>query len=644
MNNDLMEFIDRTLGAKSDIHPYFLFEPWDVAERSPEFYEKAKNDGFNLLVKETTDIIGIAPHPFQTGYIFDEHYISVMFASNQSGKSYSAFMDVLIMLTGEIPTALQYDKGAKTGIRRQVTSNNVKRFGRFRTDNGEFIDNNYNEPANILWDCGEVEGAGHYPQKKLAPPASKVWIVTLKQVRDEMWWPLAHGLIPPRMLDKSKANDGFDNRDHIIYLARGAQIHFITYEQGEQRLESAGNLQEFEKLVMVLFDEEPPSRKYWAAVTQRVNMIRLVTTPYKGLTWTHEDLFLKAKENPDIQIYHCSKYDCPYHTWKDIDRSKTTIAKWEIGARVWGLHTEQAGRPYYETLFDEIQLAVTNGREKCEFKRIYPDFVWDNPRVIAINREKMDMIECEDDARDAWRIYEMPEKDELYWMAIDSSEGSAEEKQGQDNNCAQILRKPKDKESAWPVQVATLHTTLPADEFARLCLYGAAAYNNTLIAPEALGKSSGTLLHEMTGWPFFFTMVITNDITKKQTEKIGFYTSSKNRTQIFNMVGSMLKECIEQKMFGLRQMKLITEIAGCIVGRNGRPDHARRKHNDALMAYAIGLYVFKVCSEQIRENSLSYKKKEEGFSRFATKDKETRPLLGSKMGLDQRSRIKTGRW
>ncbi len=648
-HDNLIEFIEDTMGEKSLLHPYHLFEPWDVEMRPGWVHEIAKEYSFNLRSPELLDIIKGDSHLFQTGYLMDKGFIAAMFASNQSGKSYVALMDALIQLTGEIPVPLKHEKGYDTGIKRLISRNNILRWGRRDIETGEVIDHDPTQEESPLWHCGNVLGAGMYPIEKLAAKGSKIWIVTYKQARDETWWPQLKGVIPESMRDTSRGVDGFDNREYIVYLSNEAQIHFITYEQGETRLEGAGNLQEFEKLHMVLFDEEPPTSKYWATVTQRVPQLRIVTTPYKGLSWTYEDILVRAGKDPDINVYHCTKFDCPYYTREEIVRSMKTIKKWEVGARVFGLHTEQSGKPYYEELFEEIAQAIAV-TITFDSKQIYPSFTWTKPLEIARRRDAIEMIDCDESLRDAWKIYEMPVQSEAYWMTVDTSEGSANQEDAQDAHSAQIFRLPRSDEPQWPVQVAVLDTTLPTAEVARLCLYACACYNNCLLAPEAIGKSAGTFLGVVSedttegkdgmGWPFMFTMVTINDLNKKPSTKKGFYTSSKNRTQIFDYVGSLMKDCTHLTHLGIRDLTTRIQVAGCIVGNGNRPDHAKRKHNDSLVCLAIGCYVYKIARQMITNNRDKFSAKGKpdpwGGRQTFEKKRESRPLLGSKRGLDSR--------
>jgi hypothetical protein len=100
----------------------------------------------------------------------------------------------------------------------------------------------------------------------------------------------------------------------------------------------------------------------------------------------------------------------------------------------------------------------------------------------------------------------------------------------------------------------------------------------------------------------------------------------------------MMKECADLPMFGLKNLKVLKQIAGTIVGKNGRPDHKKRAHNDALMSYAIGLYVYKVAGEQI-SNHVNEFERQENLDPWASRvyvKSETRKVLGSKKGLDER--------
>jgi len=649
MITEVKQFLQDSMGESAQEHPYYQFEPWDIEKPyKKNILELAKQFGIDFEDAHLIKTIGKAPREFQTGYMFSDAFIRIMFAGNQLGKTFCILVDKIIRLTAEVPLALRMPKGQDTFQLRAITSNNIKRFGRINKADGKIIDHDEEAEKNsLLWDCGTIKGAGEYPKKRIAPPGSKIWIVTYKQARDEAWWPMLKGMIPTHLLDRSKGSQmepGFDNSEHIVYLQRGTSIHFITYEQGATRLEAAGNLQEFENLAEIVFDEEPPDDTYYSVAMQRVSAISLITTPYMGLSWTYDDIFLKAADSPDIEIFHATQFDCPYKTEAEVMVKLRNTKKWQVAARIFGLHSEQSGRPYYEEMYEQIGTKIRQAHAAFDLMKIYPSFTWDHPMDIARKRSQIVLVDANETDRDAWEIYERAKPDTAYFMSVDTAEGSEDEKQEQDRHSAHVFRLPTENEPDWPVQVATIDSGVECDQFAPLCLYACGYYNNCMIAPESVGKSAGIFLLLTRDWMYKYTMTVINDITKKPTEKYGFSTQASNRTLVFDLVGQMMKDCAELPMFGLRQSKVLAQISGTIVGKGGRPDHKKRKRNDALMALGIGYYVYKNSKETILDHADAFAKdnKMGAFERYAKREQETRPVLGGK-GLDSRQQH-IGRW
>jgi hypothetical protein len=162
-----------------------------------------------------------------------------------------------------------------------------------------------------------------------------------------------------------------------------------------------------------------------------------------------------------------------------------------------------------------------------------------------------------------------------------------------------------------------------------------------MMIPEAVGKSSGTFIAEIRDYPFIFTMNVINDRTRKQTERLGFFTTVKTRIMLFDLVGSMIKDRAEIPAYGIRSYQTLKEIGELVVGKNGRPDHARNGSSDSLIAFAIGLYAFTHCKEMLKTSVGFMKKKKKVDNFFTATQKESRPLLGCRAGgmdgLDPRS-------
>ena len=136
-------------------------------------------------------------------------------------------------------------------------------------------------------------------------------------------------------------------------------------------------------------------------------------------------------------------------------------------------------------------------------------------------------------------------------------------------------------------------------------------------------------------------MAVMNDKTKKPTEKIGFTTSVRTRIMLFDLVGNWIKEYEDLPHYGINHLYTLKEIAGCVVGKKGRPDHPRGGSTDCIIAFGIGLYVLQKEREQI-QNRFMYNKSKKRLDMWADRvydSRETRPILGGR-GLDARENTK----
>ena len=78
-------------------------------------------------------------------------------------------------------------------------------------------------------------------------------------------------------------------------------------------------------------------------------------------------------------------------------------------------------------------------------------------------------------------------------------------------------------------------------------------------------------------------------------------------------------------------------MSECIVSKQGRPDHPRGSNNDSLVAFGIGLWVKANAVDQCRNNRRG--KAETIRNRDRIIKTESRPLIGSSLGLDEMERL-----
>lgn len=619
---------------------FMLYEPWDVDDRPDWIYKEAEKKSVDLRAKDTIDIYGESPHLFQTGYMYYREFIVAIFGGNQIGKSYCAMMDLIIMMTGEIPYSMRCERGVDTGVWRETSPENIRRFGRFRSDNGVFIDNDDTAKPSTLWNCGTIKGVGTYPKEKIAPRGQKAWLGTFSQAKEEYWWPRLKKFIPEYMIDTSRGNKGFSERKACIYLNNGSEIHVITYEQGFAKFEA-------EHVWVILLDEEPPDQRIFTSAIQHISLggvgVRLIETPYRGLTWTFDLILKQSLTSKDIRICHATQFDSPYQDRKMVITKMKVMKPWEIEARVFGMHSEQKGRPYFKR--ERINKWLRTHRPFHKLLSFFSSRAWDSVQDCIEGGVTFERT-YEDDERGEWEVYEDPIDNTPYWMSIDTGMGATEAEDAADRNAAHIFRPPNEKEDpSQPVLVASCRSSDETVNFARVCLYTAMAYNFAMLCPESKGETAATFIAEIRDYPFIYTMTVINDVTKKPTEKLGFDTNARTRRIIFDLIGDYLNETDDLPLSPIHHFYTLKELAELVVAKRGRPDHPNGGTSDCAMAFGIGLYVWVHAKEQISDNSgygARHVEKDyvDSWGGRINNSVEKRPVLGSRRGLDERSRAR----
>jgi len=332
--------IEQTAAEKHDQHPFYMFEPWDVKTRSDAIKAKAKEDGAMIYAPEFTDIFGTDPHPFQSGYFQSTKKIRLLLAGSSTGKSVCPLIETGIMISGEIPYAFRYEAGVDSGIPRVISKENIIRFGRRDSATGKIIDYQTNQPAPSSWqewNCGNIVGAGLYPQEKISEAGKQIWIATIAESIKKFWWPMLANpdtrILPDGFIDTSKGNNGYNISTNTIHCIRGMTIFILSFEQGHMKLESV-------RAHAIVEDEETPTPELFASAQEHApdGYVTIAMTPLKGITWSRGLVFNKGI---DADRFHASQYDSPYQDNKEIDRHRTTYAKWIRQSRCWGLYPER---------------------------------------------------------------------------------------------------------------------------------------------------------------------------------------------------------------------------------------------------------------------------------------------------------------
>lgn len=617
-------------------HPFYLYEPWDVGERPDWIIEKSKEDGtYDTLYHPDFQAV-LSKGKFQSGFLESKSFFRVMLGGTQIGKSFPVYIEVPIMLTGEIPFSMRHPKGYDTGILREVNEENIRRWGRWDIKTGELLDHNWRAKKDLSrWNCGTIKGAGVYPKEKIAPPGEVVWIGTYLKALEQYWWPRFKGgkrIFPEEFIDTKSGNKGFSETTKTVHFPEGRRLCFITYETGYNRFEA-------EKAWMVYLDEEPDDERIIPAAQSHTKKgWALIETPYRGITYTQNLIFRKSTTK-EKEVFHACQYDSPYQTEEIIHNTRVNLKPWEVDARVWGLHSEVRGRPFYD------REKIANWRRRFAKQYSLKEFVATdeyygmNGDPHVTNLPGLLKVECAalprpvENEQTVWRVYEDYKEEGGYLLTADPAEGAENPEDAKDKCSALITRWPTDEEKRKgidePILVASIRSTLETVEFAKMCSYAARYYNNALICAETRrAAANATFYITIKDWPNWYRMVKISRENMEATKEVGFDTNVKTRPMLFDLVGEWIKGKDADSHPGFLDEFLMREMEACIVGKKGRPDHQKDGYLDTTICFGLSLYTYKYANWQVRPGE---KKSGNGKpSWYNAAQKSQRPEVGKR--------------
>ena len=612
----IADFLDmKASGAIDEQSAFYTYEPYDVAKRPDWVIDQAKKDGVDLYTDEMMFHIGADPHRFQTGFLLSTAPFRTLIAGSRNGKTITDLVDIGIMVSGEKPISLRYEKGVKTGFKRKVNKENVIRFGRFDISTGVLIDHDFNaaRPSSWdEWDCGYIEGAGIYPDEKICKPGDTIWIGCTQRALTEQWWRRfeddEEGVFPREFVDRKRGYNGYMKSENVVFGVRNIRLAMISYESGFRKFEAAGK--EALGIHAVFFDEEPPDQACVTAAVTRCKYFALSETPYSGITYTKTLIFNPKKDRKKNVVFHATIYDSPYFDKETIDHRRSLMPPHEIGARIWGLHTELKGKPYFDRA--KISGWIRNFKVPYTLHRFRPFEEYDG-MISREGHDKPGLMSVEvlrgealaENEQDVWRVYEDRREGMAYFLMADSAEGSDVPIESGDVLASLIMRPPIGDEK-FPQIVASLRSTLKTVNFAWVCAYPLLYYNNALLCAEGPTRGSFNALFyaELSDYPFWYSQPSERWSTRKFRTVKGFDTNSMTRTEIFkDIITEVLNEFGPDDKPEICDEPLLKELAACILSSKAgklRPDHPTDGTLDTTICYGQGLYVFKKSPEQIK--------------------------------------------
>jgi hypothetical protein len=143
---------------------------------------------------------------------------------------------------------------------------------------------------------------------------------------------------------------------------------------------------------------------------------------------------------------------------------------------------------------------------------------------------------------------------------------------------------------------------IPPDDLASVAYKWGVLYGNAFIVIDitgGMGIATSRKLQEMNYKNLYIDGINTQNIweyNKKSMEKIPGLNFNNKRTQIVAAFEEQVR-----KGFAIRSNRLLNEL-NTFVYINGRPDHMKGAHDDAIMSMSMALYAGDICFNQLERN------------------------------------------
>lgn len=127
-----------------------------------------------------------------------------------------------------------------------------------------------------------------------------------------------------------------------LTLENGSTLEFMSYDQDLDKF--AGTSRDF-----VWFDEEPPHDIYIENLLRLLDKngcMWITMTPVEGMTWIYDDLYIKARTDPNIHVVEVDMTQNTYLNQGEIDVFMSALTTDEREARMHGKFVQLGGLIY----------------------------------------------------------------------------------------------------------------------------------------------------------------------------------------------------------------------------------------------------------------------------------------------------------
>lgn len=255
---------------------------------------------------------------------------------------------------------------------------------------------------------------------------------------------------------------------------------------------------------------------------------------------------------------------------------------------------EEQGYKPYSSWFESMSKKFKYDRRKIA-QELECDFLGSGDGVIPGDVQEniaknMIRVPIEKYMQGTFWQWKEPVNGHRYIMGVDVSRGDSE-----DFSSINIIDFD-DRE-----QVAEYIGKIPPDDLAAIAYKWGILYGNSFIVIDitgGMGVATSRKLQELNYKNLYIDGINTQNIweyNKKAMDKIPGLNFNNKRTQIVAAFEESLR-----KGFQVRSNRLLNEL-NTFVYMNGRPDHMKGAHDDAIMSLSMALYAGDICFSQLQK-------------------------------------------
>ena len=194
---------------------------------------------------------------------------------------------------------------------------------------------------DVLW-CMKRHPLRWIPVGADDPIRGRVVCVDFLEGVDKIVLPAVARKIPPSILIDGSWERSYDKNNHTLYFNDDGFLEFMSYEQDIDKF--AGTSRHF-----VHFDEEPPREIYIECMARLIDTgghSWMTMTPLDGMTWVHDEIYVKSAYDPGFFSIEVDMDDNPYIGEQEKEAFLSTLSVEERQSRKQGRFVALGGKIY----------------------------------------------------------------------------------------------------------------------------------------------------------------------------------------------------------------------------------------------------------------------------------------------------------